>query len=102
MAKHFLTVNNKETESIYEKGTLYQIALSDLQTDPNQPRKVIDPQALDELTTSITQMGVVQPIVFRCNDAGNLVVVAGERRVTAMPPVFPPSRPFSSTAIMPR
>jgi ParB-like chromosome segregation protein Spo0J len=48
-----------ETEHIYEKGQLYQIALSDLQTDPNQPRKVIDPQALEELTTSIAKMGVV-------------------------------------------
>ena len=72
-----------ETEHIYEKGQLYQITLSDLQTDPNQPRKVIDPQALDELTTSIAKMGVVQPIVFRYDDSNNLVIVAGERRVTA-------------------
>jgi ParB family chromosome partitioning protein len=72
-----------ETERDYEKGQLYQITLSDLQTDPNQPRKVIEPQALDELTTSIAKMGVVQPIVFRQDDSNNLVIVAGERRVVA-------------------
>jgi ParB family chromosome partitioning protein len=76
-------VINMETDHVYEKGQLYQITLSDLQTDPNQPRKVIDPQALEELTTSIARMGVVQPIVFRCDDTNNLVIVAGERRVTA-------------------
>ena len=72
-----------ENELNYEKGQLYQIALSDLQADPNQPRKILDPLALDELTTSIAKMGVVQPIVFRRDDANNLVIVAGERRVTA-------------------
>jgi hypothetical protein len=61
-------VINMETEHIYEKDQLYQIALSDLQTDPNQPRKVIDPQSLEELTTSIARMGVVQPVVFRQMD----------------------------------
>ena len=72
-----------ENELNYEKGQLYQIALSDLQADPNQPRKILDPLALDELTTSIAKMGVVQPIVFRRDDVNNLVIVAGERRVTA-------------------
>ena len=72
-----------ENELNYEKGQLYQIALSDLQADPNQPRKILDPLALDELTTSIAKMGVVQSIVFRRDDANNLVIVAGERRVTA-------------------
>ncbi|WP_051328167.1 ParB/RepB/Spo0J family partition protein [Desulfatirhabdium butyrativorans] len=67
----------------YEKGKLYDLPLDALQADPNQPRKVMDPQALAELTTSITQMGVVQPIVFRLDEAGNTVIVAGERRVAA-------------------
>jgi ParB family chromosome partitioning protein len=92
-----------ETECVYEKGQLYQIALSDLQTDSNQPRKVIEPQALDELTTSIAKMGVVQPIVFRQDDSNNLVIVAGERRVVAArAAVSPPSLPFLSKAITPR
>lgn len=39
----------------YVKGQLYNINLSDLNADPNQPRKSMDPTALDELTTSKKQ-----------------------------------------------
>ena len=49
----------------YEKGQLYQIPLSDLQPDPNQPRKFMDPQALDDLSASIATHGVLTPILFR-------------------------------------
>ena len=67
----------------YETGKLYELPLDSLQADPNQPRKVMDQQALAELTTSIARMGVVQPIVFRQDEAEKLVIVAGERRVAA-------------------
>jgi len=33
----------------YVKGNLYQISIIDFKPDPNQPRKVIDPEALDEM-----------------------------------------------------
>lgn len=66
----------------YEKGKLYDINLTDLQADPNQPRKFMDPQALDDLTASITQHGVLTPILFRIAGA-LLFIVAGERRVAA-------------------
>ena len=55
----------KENGMNYEKGQLYQIPLSDLQPDPNQPRKFMDPQALDDLSASITTHGVLTPILFR-------------------------------------
>jgi ParB family transcriptional regulator, chromosome partitioning protein len=67
----------------YEKGHLYQIPVADLQADPDQPRKSMDAQGLEELTGSISRMGVVQPIVFRLDEEGNAVIVAGERRVVA-------------------
>jgi ParB family chromosome partitioning protein len=67
----------------YEKGKLYEINLNELLADPQQPRKSMDTQALDELAASVGRMGVLQPIVFRLDDQGNKVVVAGERRVAA-------------------
>ncbi|MFA7384166.1 MAG: ParB/RepB/Spo0J family partition protein [Desulfurivibrionaceae bacterium] len=67
----------------YEKGKLYEINLDELQTDPQQPRKSIDPQALEELAASVTSSGVLQPIIFRLDDQGNKVIVAGERRTAA-------------------
>lgn len=66
----------------YQKGKLYDIPLADLQADPNQPRKSLDAQALEELTASIQKHGVLEPILFR-QENETLYVVAGERRVIA-------------------
>jgi len=67
---------------VYVRNQLYLVPLSDLQPDPNQPRKYLDAQALEELTASIVQHGVIEPIVFR-RENDLLYVVAGERRVAA-------------------
>jgi ParB family chromosome partitioning protein len=74
---------NQPSPTVYEKGRLYQIKLNDLLADPGQPRKSMDAQALEELTASIGKVGVIQPIIFRMDDQGKNVVVAGERRVAA-------------------
>ena len=66
----------------YEKGKLYQIPITDLVPDPDQPRKVIDPEALTELVTSIEKFGIIQPILFR-HEQDRLYIVAGERRYQA-------------------
>lgn len=60
------------------------VALSDLTTDPNQPRKFFDKVAMDELALSIKDKGVLQPILIRPNGtAGKFMVVCGERRFRA-------------------
>jgi hypothetical protein len=41
------------TTETFVPGRLYEMRLADLQADPNQPRKYLDPQALDELTDSV-------------------------------------------------
>ena len=80
----------------YEKGKLYQIPITDLKPDPDQPRKVIDPEALAELVTSIAKFGIIQPLLFRDAGKGRLIIVAGERRwqaaqqvgLTTLPAIF--------------
>jgi ParB family chromosome partitioning protein len=68
----------------YEKGKLYQLELAHLRADPNQPRKFIDPQALEDLTESVRQHGVLMPVLFRQDSALEAdLVVAGERRCEA-------------------
>jgi ParB family transcriptional regulator, chromosome partitioning protein len=68
----------------YNKGTLYHLLLVDLLVDPDQPRKTMDAQGLEELATSITRHGILEPILFRqAENDGKLYIVAGERRVTA-------------------
>lgn len=70
------------TTETYVPGRLYQMALAKLQHDPNQPRKYIDPAALDELIASIREHGVIEPILFRVEN-GICFTVAGERRCAA-------------------
>ena len=77
----------------YEKGKLYDLSVIDLKPDPNQPRKSIYPQALEELTASIRRVGIIQPLLFRVDAAptqssalstqSSLLIVAGERRFKA-------------------
>jgi len=74
--------NTVTAGAAYAKGKLYDLSLNDLLVDPNQPRKVMEARALEELAASIGKHGVLEPILFRCHQ-GNLIVVAGERRIAA-------------------
>ncbi len=68
----------------YLPNQLFQVPLAELQPDPAQPRKYMDPVALDEMTASVGQVGIIQPVVCRQDAATGLVyVVAGERRCAA-------------------
>jgi ParB family chromosome partitioning protein len=72
------------TPAAYKKGKLYDLPIGDLNPDPNQPRKSMDPQALEELTASVKRVGIIQPLLFRVDaESANLNLVAGERRFKA-------------------
>ena len=49
----------------YNVGSLYNIKLDDLQSDPDQPRKYFDPVAKEDLVNSLKKHGVLEPILFR-------------------------------------
>ena len=61
---------------------LRKIFISDTQPDKDQPRKDFDQEALEELSMSIKEHGVLQPIVVYPK-AGKFIIVAGERRYRA-------------------
>jgi ParB family chromosome partitioning protein len=68
----------------YGPNQLHQVPLAELQPDPTQPRKYMDPVALEELTASVIRNGIIEPIVCRQDPQTGLVyVVAGERRCAA-------------------
>jgi len=67
----------------YDKGKLYNLDITAIQPDPDQPRKYFDEQALTELKTSIEKHGVLQPVLMRQNADGSLLLVSGERRYQA-------------------
>ena len=61
-----------------------EIDLSDIAPNPQQPRVRFDEESLGELAASITEVGVLQPIVVRPGEPeGTYVLVAGERRLRA-------------------
>jgi ParB family transcriptional regulator, chromosome partitioning protein len=60
-----------------------QIALDSIDANPFQPRTRFDEQALQELATSIKQLGIVQPLTVREIGGGRYQLIAGERRLRA-------------------
>ena len=68
----------------YEEGQVYQLSIESLLFDPDQPRKYFDENDLDNLKKSIESLGLLQAILFRKDESGALIVVAGERRVRAV------------------
>lgn len=80
-----ISFDNFETD-IVEKATtngdIIEINLDDIRSNPYQPRKVFDEEALNELATSIKEYGVVQPVIVKKSIKG-YELVAGERRTKA-------------------
>ena len=64
------------------KDEIIEIDLSELRVNPYQPRKIFDEEALKELSESIKEHGVFQPIIIKKSIKG-YEIVAGERRVRA-------------------
>jgi ParB/RepB/Spo0J family partition protein len=79
-----ITFADKPAESVeYESRALYHLQVQNLNPDPLQPRRSIDTAELKELAASIKKHGVLQPILFRKDKDGNLIIVSGERRFQA-------------------
>lgn len=62
---------------------IIQIPLSKIKANPNQPRKLFDEDALEELSLSIKSYGVLQPVTVRTIAGGYYELIAGERRLRA-------------------
>ena len=60
-----------------------QIAIESIDANPFQPRTRFDEQALEELASSIKQLGIVQPLTVRETGSGRFQLIAGERRLRA-------------------
>ena len=70
-----------QSEPARDEEAVLKVAPSRLFPNPNQPRKVFDEAALDELAASIKTQGLLQPILVRgLPGTGNFEIVAGERR----------------------
>ena len=64
-------------------SSISEIPISQIKANPNQPRREFDPEALQELSDSIKEIGIIQPITLRKMDDGTYQIIAGERRFRA-------------------
>ena len=71
-----------ETGEIHTQGSsnLNEIEISQIEPNPNQPRREFDQDALQELAASIREVGIIQPITLRQVNGGKYQIIAGERR----------------------
>ena len=59
------------------------VSISAIDPNPNQPRSEFEDDALVELSRSITELGILQPLLVREKGAGRYELIAGERRLRA-------------------
>ncbi len=64
-------------------GRVAELELEAIRPNPYQPRKDFDETALDELATSIRQLGIIQPLTVRALGDGRYELISGERRLRA-------------------
>ncbi len=71
-----------DTSNVTTQGssTISEVAIQDIEANPNQPRREFDQEALQELAKSIQEIGIVQPITLRQLENGKYQIIAGERR----------------------
>ena len=71
-----------DTGSVRTQGssTISEIPLDQIEANPNQPRRDFDEEAMQELATSIEQIGIIQPITLRQTAEDRYQIIAGERR----------------------
>ena len=78
-----------EVESAYENSTrsnksgVFKIEVTAIKANPNQPRKIFDEEKLNDLSESIKEHGLLQPIIVIENEDSTYTLVAGERRLRA-------------------
>lgn len=67
-----------------EKGReIIEVELSRIAADTNQPRKIFKDDSLKELSDSIREKGVLQPVILKRRQEGGFSLIAGERRYRA-------------------
>ena len=66
-----------------DKVPIFEVKLDLIDVNPYQPRTKFDEEELDELTESIKQLGIIQPITLRKLDNDRYQIISGERRVRA-------------------
>ena len=74
--------DNKRFENISNSSSLNEIEISKISLNPNQPRTNFDQKSLDQLASSISELGLIQPITVQ-QSSEEFILISGERRLRA-------------------
>ena len=74
-----------DMDAIQTEGSsaINQIPINQITPNPEQPRQVFDEVALEELATSIRELGIIQPLTLRSMGDNTYQIISGERRYRA-------------------
>ncbi len=72
--------NNRFRENVNSK--INEININDISLNPDQPRTNFNENSLEQLTSSINELGLIQPITVKEKD-GKYILISGERRLRA-------------------
>ncbi|MGG7035912.1 MAG: ParB/RepB/Spo0J family partition protein [Flavobacterium sp.] len=75
------SVNDKNADKVV--GNIIELEINAIEINPFQPRSNFNEETLQELSTSIKELGVIQPITVRKMDFNKYQLISGERRLRA-------------------
>ena len=75
------SVNDKNADKVV--GNIIELDIDAIEINPFQPRSNFNEESLQELATSIRELGVIQPITVRKTDFNRYQLISGERRLRA-------------------
>lgn len=78
-----ITIRSTQRDAGNIVGAVANIAISVIETNPFQPRTQFEKEALIELSNSIKELGIIQPVTVRKLGYGKYQLISGERRFRA-------------------
>ena len=72
--------SSEKKVEIKPEGAINTLKLTQIEPNPDQPRKAFDDEKLAALADSVKEHGILQPIVVKKNENGLYTIIAGERR----------------------
>jgi ParB family chromosome partitioning protein len=76
-------IQGQELDEETQRAAVVEVPVERLRANPEQPRKQFSEEHLSELTESVSEKGVIQPILAEEADDGTYLIIAGERRFRA-------------------
>jgi ParB family chromosome partitioning protein len=76
-------IDDADREKFERIGTINEIDLNKIEINPFQPRSKFDEEKIQELASSIRELGIIQPITVRTTEGGKYQLITGERRLRA-------------------